>query len=242
MKKENNITNSKAVSFYVCTILFLLISLLFFFIGKALIRSDLTIVSDLDISTKYTIVIDAGHGGIDSGATQDGIFEKDLNLLISQKIISFLELYDVDVVMTRTDDVLLADNSSKQKKRDDLYNRLKFTEGFEAPIFVSVHMNKFPEAKYKGLQVFYSPNDSFSESAALLVQGNVKEFLQPDNNRSIKRADSSIYLLDRLNCPSILIECGFISNDEERQRLKDEEYQNQLSFVIANSIIEFINI
>ncbi len=239
MEKANK---TKYFSFYVAVLLFLLISLLFFLIGKNLIRGDLSIASDSEASVRYTVVIDAGHGGMDGGATQDGIFEKDLNLLISQKIVSFLELYDVEVVMTRTDDVLLANNSSKHKKRDDLYNRLKFTEDFEAPIFVSIHMNKFPEAKYKGLQVFYSPNNSYSESVALLVQGNVKEYLQPDNNRSIKCANSSIYLLDRLNCPSILVECGFISNDEEREKLKDEEYQNQLAFVIANSIIEYINI
>ena len=103
-------------------------------------------------------------------------------------------------------------------------------------------MNKFSEEKYKGLQVFYSPNNLLSESVALLVQGNVKEYLQPYNTRSIKRGDSSIYLLDRLECPSILIECGFISNNEEREKLVDEEYQNLLAFVIANSIIEFINI
>lgn len=242
MKKVKKIIKSKYLSFYVSCFIFLLVAILFFFIGKKLNIPDFSETIGTKPSTRYTIVIDAGHGGVDGGAIQDGVFEKDLNLNISRKIVDFLELYNVKAVMTRNQDTLLSENSSAHKKRDDLYNRLSFTENFETPLFISIHMNKFSEEKYKGLQVFYSPNNLLSESVALLVQGNVKEYLQPYNTRSIKRGDSSIYLLDRLDCPSILIECGFISNDEEREKLVDEEYQNLLAFVIANSIIEFINI
>ena len=144
--------------------------------------------------------------------------------------------------MTRTDDRLLCEENSKYKKRDDLLNRFKFTTSFDNQVFVSIHVNKFPESKYKGLQVFYSVNNPFSESLALVLQSNVKELLQLDNNRDVKKSNSSIYLLDRLECPSVLIECGFISNHEERILLSDESYQNEMAFVIANSIIEFLNI
>ena len=123
-----------------------------------------------------------------------------------------------------------------------MLNRYKIAQNADNPIFVSVHINKFPENKYSGLQVFYSPNNPLSESVALLVQSRTKAFLQQTNNRMIKKANSSIFLLDRLTCPAILVECGFISNENEAELLSDSSYQKRLAFIIANSIIEFINI
>ena len=219
----------------------LIVGFLFFIIGKAFIPMQTTFES-MATDIKFTVVIDAGHGGRDSGACYGGAFEKDLTLSISKKIKEFLSLYNVKIEMTRTDDRLLCEEKSKHKKRDDLLNRFKFATSFENQVFVSIHINKFPENKYKGLQVFYSVNDPFSESLALVLQSNAKDLLQPFNNRDIKRGNSSIYLLDRLECPAVLIECGFISNPEERVLLSDESYQNELAFVIANSIIEFLNI
>ncbi len=221
--------------------LILLVGICFFAIGKCFIAEGIE-ASNIGNLPLYNIVIDAGHGGRDGGAIVGEIYEKNINLSLSQKVKEFLEPYNVNVVMTRDTDTLLCEDDSLHKKREDLYNRLKLTEKIDSPLFVSIHMNKFPEEKYKGLQVFFSPNNADSEALSLLIQQNVKEFIQTDNDRQAKKANSSIYLLDRLNCPAVIIECGFLSNYEDLKNLTDEKYQRKLAFVIANSIIEFINI
>lgn len=239
---KTKINKLNFLSFILSLLLLVIVGFVFFAIGKKFLIVHPAFDDFENNNFQYIIVIDAGHGGRDSGASFNGIYEKNLTLSISNKISEFLSLYDVDVQMTRTQDKLLCDDSSKHKKRDDLYNRYKFTSSFQNQIFVSVHVNKFPESKYKGLQVFHSVNNPLSESLALLLQANVKDYIQNDNYRKIKRATSSIYLLDRLNCPAVLVECGFISNPDERQLLTSEDYQNRIAFTIANSIIEFINI
>lgn len=191
---------------------------------------------------RVVIVLDAGHGGIDGGAEVNGIFEKDLNLQIADKVRSFLELYNVQCEMTRTDDTLLTSDDAKHKKQSDLTNRVKLVRSFENPVFVSIHMNKFPQKKYSGLQVFYSKNDPKSESLALVVQDNVVKHLQKENTRKVKEAGTSIFVLDRLFCPAILIECGFLSNDAEREKLCLDEYQTELAFLISTSIIEYLSL
>ena len=137
---------------------------------------------------------------------------------------------------------MLAEDTSVNKKIDDLKNRVKIVENYELPIFVSINMNKFPIEKYRGLQVFYSPNNRQSEALAITVQKNVNKQLDPDNHRNVKKSDSSIYVLDRTFCPSVLIECGFLSNNYDIKNLTNEAYQAQLAFVIANSIIEYIEL
>lgn len=237
---ENKANIKLILLFTISCLILVIISVFFMIVGKFFLYDDLPTISNKESYT--VIVLDAGHGGMDSGANVGDIFEKDLNLEIVMKIKDFLSLYNVEVKLTRSEDTLLADNNSSHKKRDDLFNRVKFTRSFNSPILVSVHMNKFAEEKYSGLQVFFSKNNPYSEALALLVQTNTKECLQPSNNRNIKPATSSIYLLDRLECPSVLIECGFLSNREELIKLTEDSYQNKLAFVIANSIIEFLNI
>ena len=239
--RENFGWKKTVILFIFSCLIFLLVGVLFFTIGKNLISDNGEAVSAVS-SLNYTVVIDAGHGGRDGGACVNGIFEKDVNLSVSRKVKEFLDLYNVNAVMTRNTDTLLCDENSKHKKRDDLYNRMRFTDSVESPIFLSIHMNKFPEEKYKGLQVFFSPNNNDSEALSLLIQQNVKEYLQSENNRQVKKSTSQIYLLDRLLCPAVIVECGFLSNSEDLKNSTDEKYQNALAFVIANSIIEFINI
>ena len=223
------------------TILILVAVCLLFFFLRAPINSR-EVLSIESSFPRFTVVIDAGHGGIDSGASEGKILEKDLNLVISKKIAEVLSFYDVDIYLTRDSDCLLADELSKHKKRDDLYARVNAVKKFPNPIFVSIHMNKFPEIKYKGLQVFYSLNSPYSEALALVIRDNNKKYLEPDNAREIKKSNSSIYVLDRLNCPSVLIECGFLSNPDDLMKLCNEQYQYELAFVIANSIIEYIKL
>ncbi len=222
-------------------VLFLCVSGMFVLTGIRLFvtRETPTVISALK---NNVVIIDAGHGGADGGAEVNGVFEKDLNLQIANKVRDFLKLYNVQCEMTRTDDTLLSSDEAKSKKQSDLTNRVKFARDFDNPVFVSIHMNKFPQEKYSGLQVFYSKNDPKSEALALLVQDNVVKELQNGNKRKIKEAGTSIFVLDRLFCPAVLIECGFLSNDDERDKLCLDEYQTELAFVISTSIIEYLSL
>ena len=196
------------------------------------------------VKNGYTIVLDAGHGGEDGGASSDGgIVEKNLNLSITMKIGKCLEEKGVRVAYTRTEDVLLYDRTQDfkgKKKILDLAARVKKAREYENGIFVSIHMNSFPQKQYSGLQVYYSPHHPLSQTLALSIQNNTKKYLDSDNQRKIKKADSSIYLLDRLEMPAVLVECGFLSNDAEAQKLANDEYQNNLAMIIAESILESV--
>ena len=155
-----------------------------------------------------------------------------------------LSIMGFKVVMTRTDDTLLYDKNSDyhgHKKSMDLANRLKIARETENALLISIHMNAFPETKYSGLQVYYSKNDPGSQKLAQLVQEINKAVLSPENERKIKQAGSNIYLLDRFEGVSILIECGFLSNDAERDLLNTAEYRQKLSAVFLSAIMEFVS-
>ena len=197
------------------------------------------------ISNTVTYVIDAGHGGEDAGAiAYDGTLEKDLNLEIATLLCGLLELNGNNVKMTRDSDTLLYDyyndleDYTGQKKVYDLKNRLRIAEEYENSIYVGIHMNKFSVAKYKGLQVYYCPNNENSFDIASKIRDNTRLYLQKDNKREIKRADSSIYILNKANMPAVLVECGFLSNDEELTNLKDNDYRAKLAITIFSSILE----
>lgn len=214
--------------------------------------SVLTDVPDTDASvspaaTAPTVVIDAGHGGEDGGAVgYDGTLEKDLNLEYAKTLHEMCKLLGISSVLTRdTDEMLYAryadtDHMGK-KKLYDLKNRLRFTEeAGDRVVFVGIHMNKFPQSKYSGAQIYYSPNSPQSRLLAEGIRSAVKEKLQPENNREIKRAGTSIYLLNRLRVPAVLAECGFLSNPEETERLKEGVYRKEFSLTAAAAIGEFI--
>ena len=192
-----------------------------------------------------TVVIDAGHGGEDGGASSTGgALEKDLNLDIAFLLADMLRANGVDVVMTRTEDILLYDPTSDyhgRKKVLDLAARLKIARETPDSVFVSIHMNSFPQTQYSGLQVYYSKNDANSKKIADLIQSNVKTYLQPSNTRKTKGATSAIFLLDRLETPAVLVECGFLSNPEEARRLSTAEYRKKLAFVIFCSLCDYIS-
>ena len=197
-------------------------------------------------SKRTVIVIDPGHGGEDGGCvSENGILEKDLNLVISDKLKHILSASGYEVRMTRQEDKMLydiygdLDDYKGKKKLYDLKNRVKFAKESSAEMFVSIHMNKFPVSKYKGMQVYYSPNDERSEILARSVKENNATYLQQDNEREIKSAGSNIFVLNRLEIPAILVECGFLSNTEETALLCDHEYRNKLSLVIATSLMRY---
>lgn len=190
-----------------------------------------------------SVVIDAGHGGEDAGAiADDGTYEKDLNLEISNLVKALCILNGMTVKMTRESDILLYDyygdleNYKGQKKIYDLKNRVKIAHESPDAIFVSIHMNKFPESKYSGTQIYYSKNNEASQLVASDLSKSIKTYLQPTNNRQIKKADSSIYILNNIKNPAILVECGFLSNEEELQSLKTKEYRASLALIIFQTI------
>ena len=211
-------------------------------------RNEKTSAEDASAHTRPIIVIDAGHGGEDGGASgEDGTKEKDLNLLVAQSLADILSAAGYDVRMTRTDDRLLYDlygdltDYTGHKKTYDLRNRLRFTKEAGANLLISIHMNKFPQSQYSGLQVYYSTAVPESRIVANVIRNYTRMYLQPDNAREIKAANSSIYLLHRCELPAVMVECGFLSNEEELSRLKDDVYRRQLVLMIACAAAESLS-
>lgn len=203
---------------------------------------------DASAATRPVIVIDPGHGGEDGGASaSDGTKEKDLNLLVARSLADILTAAGYDVHLTRTEDRLLYDlygdltDYTGHKKTYDLRNRLRFTEEAAADLLISIHMNKFPQARYSGLQVYYSANTPQSRTVAGVIRNYTRQYLQPENERETKAATSSIYLLHRCELPAVMVECGFLSNENELSRLKDEAYRRQLALVIACAVAESLS-
>lgn len=195
-----------------------------------------------------TVIIDAGHGGEDGGTVGiNGCFEKDINLSIAKKLDEMLRAAGINTVMTRSEDILLYDKNvdfKGRKKVLDLAARLKIANSFEEyknTIFVSIHMNSYPESKYSGLQVYYSPSSEKAMALAQIIQNTAKLSLNADNERKIKASSGNIYLLDRSTVPSVLIECGFLSNENECTLLCSEDYQKRLSLSIFASICTYFD-
>ena len=192
-----------------------------------------------------TIIVDPGHGGEDGGATAaDGTVEKEINLSISLKLRDMLDTMGYNVIMTRETDADISDPSLKttrQRKVSDIRNRMKIIEQTPDSLFVSIHQNHYGGPSYSGAQVFYSKNDPRSEQLAKAIQENIKSLLQPNNSRAVKGTGTEIYLLYHAQTPAVLVECGFLSNDDDVRLLTDETYQARLAFVIAGTILEYVN-
>ena len=190
------------------------------------------------------IIIDAGHGGEDPGTIGvDGVYEKDLNLAIAFALGDELKAKGYTVVYTRTEDKMLylpEENIKGIRKLSDLKNRCKITAEYENCIVISIHMNSYGASKYSGTQVYYANENEESKILANKIQSSVRERVQPSNTRQIKNGDS-LYLLENASGTPVLIECGFLSNEEECQKLSQKEYQKQLCFAISCGIIEYIN-
>ena len=191
-----------------------------------------------------TVIIDAGHGGEDPGAIGgDGIYEKDLNLSIAMLLGEELKSRGYEVILTRTDDRMLyseSENIKGMRKLSDLKNRCKIAAEHPEALFVSLHMNTFGSSEYSGLQVYYSEKNEDGKLLASMVQDSVKDQLQGDNHRSIKKS-SGIYLLDNIKSTAILVECGFLSNLEEEAKLRNPNYQKKLCCVIASATSSFLS-
>lgn len=237
MKKQTFIEYSKVIG---TSLVILLITSLFSMFQFVLDDSDAVIKQENSKIIPFTVVIDAGHGGEDPGAVGvGGSLEKDLNFAISGELSNFFSLTDTEIVLTRNSDTLLyKPGQENRKKFFDLRNRVEVAEKYYNPVFVSIHQNKFPIEKYHGFQVYYSKHNSSSKTFADVMQKNVVYYLQQDNKREIKEAGRNIYILSNLECPAVLVECGFLSNPNEELNLIDKNYQRKLSFLIFKSIVE----
>lgn len=180
------------------------------------------------------VLIDPGHGGFDGGAVaEDGTTEKHLNLAVALCLRDLLYVCGVPVEMTRQTDVGLEEDSSatiREKKSSDMRRRLTMYD--EAALVISIHQNHFSVPKYSGTQVFYSANHPDSTRLAQAVRESVVGWTQPQNTRELKEATDGIYLLYYTTTPAVLVECGFLSNPDERERLKTPAYQQQIAFAI----------
>ncbi len=191
------------------------------------------------------VIIDAGHGGEDGGAIGiNGVLEKDLNLKIALELDQLLQSAGLKTKLTRSEDILLYDKNSDyqgHKKEQDMAARLSTANEYTDAIFISIHMNSFSQEKYSGLQVYYSENSELSVKLAQTVQDTVVKNLQANNTRKIKPSGDNIYLLKMISHPSILIECGFLSNSDECALLCSDEYQQKLSLVIYSAIMNYFD-
>ena len=200
-----------------------------------------TTTSALPITNK-TIIIDAGHGLPDGGAVGiNGSVEQGINLDITLKLQRLLEQSGANVILTRSDNNAIYLNDSekiKNNKINDLKLRKSIIESSNSDIFISIHMNKFEQSKYRGAQVFYSEFPNESELLAKHIQNNIKLIADQNNKRQIKE-NKDVFLLRNTKIPSVLIECGFISNAEEEKLLNDENYQNKVVYAIYHGILDY---
>ena len=193
--------------------------------------------------TRPTIVLDAGHGGEDGGAVGvNGVEEKALNLAIALHVQEELQHAGYPVVMVRDTDTAVGDTTLAtiaERKRSDIQYRAQLVNETENCILVSIHQNFFEQSQYSGAQMFYSPNNTRSAALAEAIRQSVVEQLQPENTRENKQAESGIYLLNHVDVPAVIVECGFISNPEEAELLCDSTYQQKLAAAIADGILSF---
>lgn len=198
------------------------------------------------ISESVTVVLDAGHGGLDSGCVgENGTLEKDINLSIVLKLRDMLEISGVNVILTRETDKSIHDKGVtgiRNQKESDMDNRLEIINSSGADALIMVHQNKFTDSKYNGAQMFYNDETEGAETFADILQNKFVEYLQPDNKREIKEEEDKIYLLMNSKMPGVLCECGFLSNPEEEKNLSNDEYQSKVAFTIYSGLMEFLSI
>ena len=225
----------------------LIISVLIFICTLTLRNPISAVKSTKQNANQPIVIIDAGHGGFDGGAvSDDGTVEKDINLSIALYLQEYLSIFNIKTIMIRETDCSVEDNglnTIRQKKTSDLHNRIKIMEETDNAIFVSIHQNKFPDGKYSGTQVFYSPKTKDeSQVLAQIIQDYIVNTLQKDNKRQIKECGTSVFLMYNAVKPAVLVECGFLSNYEETQRLKSSEYQKKIAFCIAMGIQNYLSV
>ena len=222
----------------VCVYTIILFSFLFAAIGWS---HAVTVIAENSLLTdRVCIIIDAGHGGIDGGATScTGILESKLNLEIALRLDDLLHLMGYDTFMIRTTDksVYTSGETIAAKKVSDLKERVRIINNTENALLVSIHQNHFSDSRYSGAQVFYG-SETDGKQLAVLMQTMFKKTIDPLNNRQAKPTEG-VYLMDKIQCPGVLVECGFLSNPVEEAKLRSDSYQKAICCVIAAAIAQF---
>lgn len=191
---------------------------------------------------QWCIVLDAGHGGEDGGATScTGVLESGINLEITLRLRDLLHLLGRETRMIRTSDISVytKGGSIAQKKMSDLKERVRIVNSTPNAMLLSIHQNNFSDSRYSGAQVFYADTQG-SESLAKVLQCALISSLNKGSNRKCKKSDG-VYLMEHISCPGILVECGFLSNPAEEARLRNRDYQQKLCCVIATTVSSFLS-
>lgn len=181
------------------------------------------------------IVVDAGHGGKDPGTISNKVYEKDINLAISKFLEIELSKVGASVILTRDGDYDLSSPNAKWRKKSDFDNRINLINNSKADMYLSIHLNYLTDSRYDGAQVFY--NSDINKDIALVIQEILNKELS--NDREIKKIPSRTYMYDKLNVPGVLIECGFLSNNQEKEKLLKADYQQKIAIAIKDGIISY---
>lgn len=177
-------------------------------------------------------------------STADGVPEKGINLNILLTLRDMLEVSGYEVVVTRDTDTSIHDKGIEgiaNQKSSDMDNRLEIFNKYPNAICLSIHQNQFTDSKYSGAQMFYSDSHSSNEELARTLQSKFVEYLQPDNARETKLCGKELFLCYYSKNPTVMVECGFLSNPQEAELLKTQEYQNKVAFTIYSAVNEFVN-
>lgn len=210
------------------------IFLLFIHAGS---KAVTVIAQSLPPERDHCIIIDAGHGGEDGGATScAGVLESEYNLNIALRLNDLFQLLGYRTKMIRTEDISVYTKGEtlSQKKMSDLKERVRICNETEGAILLSIHQNMFSDSQYSGAQVFYAKSPG-SESLAEKMQNLLVSSLNPGSHRKSKKGNN-IYIMERIVCPGVLVECGFLSNPQEEAKLRTEKYQKQICCVIVSAV------
>lgn len=223
--REIRYSRNKALTIlYICVIL----------VGTARVYVNETAeTASMPVNHK-NIVLDPGHGGWDPGkVAADGTEEKGINLKIAAMLQGFLEQGGAMVTTTR-----ISDEAVDTGKRADLKKRVEIAKSDNADLFISIHQNSFPKSTVKGAQVFYNKNSEESKRLAFLIQSRLKEVADYNNER-VAKANENYYVLKNLNIPGVIVECGFLSNGVEKEKLVSKEYQEKIAWAIYMGILDY---
>lgn len=189
------------------------------------------------------LIVDPGHGGLDGGAsTADGVTERAINLEIAEKLVFLARFFGVETIMTHTQEELDypdEDMTVRQKKAWDQKQRIELINGTENAVLISIHQNKFPDPRPRGSQALYAKTEG-SRELGEITHAMLIETLNPENRRVAAPISETIYLMRSVNCPAVLVECGFLSNREEAALLCDGGYQIKLAAVLLASYTAFV--
>ena len=192
----------------------------------------------LSANKRYTLVIDAGHGGRDGGAVaESGLKESEVNLEIALKMRDLAAFLGLDSVLTRETDTDFADGGN-YSEHDNLVKRAELANRTPNAVLISVHQNNYPSALVKGAEVMYSLNNQ-SKELGLIAQDNFVTYLDRENRRVAHPAPENLLLTSSVNCPAILAECGFMSNPEEAQKLATDAYTSKIALILISSYVQF---